>query len=89
VLKWIFERTEDSGEEVETAIGYLPAAGAVDTSGLDIPAEDMAELLRVDARNWLKEAAGIRKYYRKFGDRLPSALREELKALEKRLSQQL
>ncbi|MDO8785014.1 MAG: phosphoenolpyruvate carboxykinase (GTP) [Syntrophales bacterium] len=86
VLKWIFDRTEGGGKAVETPIGHLPAAGAIDTSGLDIPAEDMAELLRVDTGNWREEAAGIRKYYRKFGDRLPSALREELNAMEKRLS---
>ena len=85
VLKWIFERTEDRGKAVETPIGYLPAADAIDTSGLDIPAEDMAELLRVDTGGWLEEAAGIREYYRKFGDRLPSALWDELEALEKRL----
>lgn len=89
VLKWIFERTEDRGKAVETPIGYLPAADAVDTSGLDIPAEDMAELLRVDTGGWLEEAAGIREYYRKFGDRLPSALRDELEALEKRLVKQV
>ena len=85
VLKWIFERTEDRGKAVETPIGYLPAADAIDTSGLDIPAEDMPELLRVDTGGWLEEAAGIREYYRKFGDRLPSALWDELEALEKRL----
>jgi len=85
VLKWIFERTEDRGKAVETPIGYLPAADTIDTSGLDIPAEDMPELLRVDTGGWLEEAAGIREYYRKFGDRLPSALWDELEALEKRL----
>ena len=89
VLKWIFERTEDRGKAVETPIGYLPAADAVDTSGLDIPAEDMAELLRVDTGGLLEEVAGIREYYEKFGDRLPPALRDELEALEKRLVKQV
>ena len=89
VLKWIFERTGDRGKAVETPIGYLPAADAVDTSGLDLPSEDMAELLRVDTGGWLKEVASIRRYYRKFGDRLPSALRDELEALEKRLVKQV
>jgi phosphoenolpyruvate carboxykinase (GTP) len=49
----------------------------------------MAELLRVDTGGWLKEAAGIREYYREFGDRLPSALWDELGALEKRLVKQV
>ena len=40
VLKWIFERVEGSGEAVETPIGYLPAPGALDLSGLDISEAD-------------------------------------------------
>ena len=88
VLKWIFAQTEGKGRAVETPIGYLPSVDAIDISGVDISAGDMAELLRVDTGAWLKEVASIRRYYRKFGDRLPSTLREELNALEKRLSRQ-
>ena len=85
VLKWIFERVTGTGRAVESAIGYLPAPGAIDVQGLDVDAESMQELMRVDPREWLDEIPGIEEHFRRFGTRLPAPLKEELKALEKRL----
>ena len=48
VLAWIFRRCDDEAEAVETPIGRVPAAGAIDTEGLDMSAEDLASLLEVD-----------------------------------------
>ena len=33
VLKWVVERVDGTGDAVETAIGRVPAAGAIDTTG--------------------------------------------------------
>ncbi|MBN2189389.1 MAG: phosphoenolpyruvate carboxykinase (GTP) [Chitinispirillaceae bacterium] len=85
VIKWIYERLSGDGKAVETPIGYLPAVDGIDLSGLEIPASNMEELLRVDLKEWLHEVAGIKAYYEKLGNRLPAALREELAALESRL----
>ena len=85
VLKWIVERVTGKAEAVETPLGYLPASGAIDTNGLDVTEEQMAELLNVDAEEWLREIDSIREHYARFGDRLPTALSEELAALETRL----
>ena len=49
VLKWVVERVHDRGEAVDTPIGRVPAAGAIDTTGLDISDAVMDELLSVDA----------------------------------------
>ena len=64
---------------------YLPVPGAIDTSGLDIAAGQMTELLNVDVEEWLNEIASIREHYERFGNRLPEALSDELAALETRL----
>ena len=85
VLKWIVERVTGKAEAVETPLGYLPASGAIDTNGLDVTEEQMAELLNVDAEEWLREIDSIREHYARFGERLPTALSEELEALETRL----
>ena len=85
VLKWIVERVTGKAEAVETPLGYLPASGAIDTNGLDVTEEQMAELLNVDAEEWLREIDSIREHYARFGERLPAALSEELAALETRL----
>ena len=85
VLKWICERIDGTGKAVETPIGYVPAPGAIDCTGLNVSDQDMAELLRVDINAWLQEVESIKKHYSQFGDRLPQGLRDELNALEKRL----
>ena len=85
VLQWIFQRCEGDAKAIETPIGNLPTPDGLDTDDLDVDAEDMAELLRVDVAGWLEELPGIRDYYAEFGDHVPTALHEELAALEKRL----
>jgi phosphoenolpyruvate carboxykinase (GTP) len=85
VLKWIFERCEGTAKALETPIGFLPADGSLDLSGLDLPKEDIAHLLSVDVEGWLAEIPLIREYYAMFGDRLPPELGRELDALEERL----
>ena len=85
VLKWIVERVSGKGEAVETPIGYLPAPGAIDTNGLDVTDEQVAELLNVDVEEWLNEIESIREHYARFEETLPEALSDELAALEARL----
>ena len=85
VLKWIVERVAGKGDAVETPIGYVPAPGAVDISGLDVTDDQMEELLHVDTEEWLNEIASIREHYERFGEKLPKALSDELDALEARL----
>jgi len=85
VLAWAFERAAGRGEAEETAIGFVPAPGAIDTGGLEVSKEDMAELLRVDVEDWRAEVPGIREYYERFGDRLPAALASQVDSLEQRL----
>ena len=85
VLKWIVERVTGKAAAVETPIGYLPTTGAIDTDGLDVTEEQMAELLNVDVEEWLNEIDSIREHYARFGERLPAVLSEELAALEARL----
>jgi phosphoenolpyruvate carboxykinase (GTP) len=63
----------------------VPGTGDIDIEGLDVSADDMAELLRVDADEWRAEVPLIRELYAQFGERLPAALADEVDALEKRL----
>jgi len=57
VLKWVFERITGGGAAVETPIGNLPAAGALDINGLDIAPGALDVLLKVDAQGWLYVSA--------------------------------
>ena len=72
VLAWIFDRCAGGGAAVETAIGRVPSAEALNTDGLDLSAERIDQLLTVDHDAWLEEVALIKEHYERFGDRLPS-----------------
>ncbi len=86
VLEWVFRRCEGKGEALETPIGLVPAPGAINTDGLDVTAEQMEELTRVDAEAWKGEIPQIEEHFAKFGDQLPAELRAQLEALERGLS---
>jgi phosphoenolpyruvate carboxykinase (GTP) len=85
VLKWIFERCSGEAKAVETAIGKLPAADALDLSGLKVTDEDKALLLSVDKAGWLAAVPQMKVHLEKFGSHLPKALADQLAALEARL----
>lgn len=87
VIKWIFERIEGNGSAKETPIGFVPAAGALDTYGLEIPEEKIASLFEIKKEDWLKEAAEIKNYHKIFGERLPQELSDELNSLTERILQ--
>lgn len=86
VLKWIVERLEGTGEGVESPIGVLPAKGALDTEGLDLPEADLDFLLTVDKEVWRDEASLIPAHLNTFGTHTPPELWDEYHALVKRLS---
>src|SRR3989454_7349298 len=54
VLKWILDRCEGRGDAVETPIGAVPTLNAIDRTGLNLPDDVMATLLKVDAAEWLE-----------------------------------
>lgn len=82
VLKWIIERLEGSGDAVDTPVGYVPAPGALDMTGLDMSDEDVAAALKVDVDEWKAELALIDEWLGQFGDKLPSQVRAEYDTLK-------
>ena len=84
-LKWIFERLEGKDNAVETAVGYVPKPGSIDTEGLNGIEKSMPEILKTDKNEWLAEAELITTHYASFGDRLPSELKNQFEALKARL----
>jgi phosphoenolpyruvate carboxykinase (GTP) len=87
VLKWVFERCDGKAQALDTPIGRLPSMDALDTDGLEISGDALSELLSVDVEGWKSEIPSIKEHLDKFGSNLPTALRDELNALEKRLNE--
>ncbi len=59
---------------------------ALDLSGLDIDPAVVRKLLTVDPDRWRRELPQLEEHYASLGDRVPDALRDQLKSLEKRLA---
>ena len=87
VLEWIVNRLSDKAEAVDTPIGRIPAPGALNTDGLDLTQDQMAELFAVNADSWLAETDLTKEYYAEFGDRVPAELNAQLQGLRDRLGE--
>ena len=85
VLKWVIERLEGSAAAQETPIGHVPTLESLDTDGLDMSEQDLADCLHVDVEEWKAEIPQITEWFEKFGDTLPTTLWTELDGLKARL----
>ena len=57
VLLWILDRCEGKADAVESPIGLLPTTDDIDTTGLSISKEQLADLLSVDKKVWIGRRA--------------------------------
>ncbi|KGM11234.1 phosphoenolpyruvate carboxykinase (GTP) [Cellulomonas carbonis] len=85
VLEWVLRRVEGSARAQATPVGLVPAEGALDLTGLDLPERDLAELFAVDRDAWLAECDLTEEFFARFGDRVPDELRAQLGRLRARL----
>jgi phosphoenolpyruvate carboxykinase (GTP) len=87
VLAWIFRRCEGTASAEDSPIGLVPSVGdgGVDTTGLDISDDAMAQLLEIDTDGWRGQLPQMHEHFARFGDRLPGKLRAQLEELEGRL----
>ncbi|MBR5490157.1 MAG: phosphoenolpyruvate carboxykinase (GTP) [Oscillospiraceae bacterium] len=85
VLQWVLDRADGVASAEEKEIGLLPKAEDICLDGLDMSADELAELLAVDKALWQEECRGIREFYGKFGEKLPKKLSAELEKLENNL----
>ncbi|WP_315772707.1 phosphoenolpyruvate carboxykinase (GTP) [Rhodococcoides kroppenstedtii] len=86
VLKWIVERIEHKAAGVETPVGVVPTADALDISGLDVSVDDVAEALAVNVDEWKQEIPLIEEWFDFVGEKLPTGIKDEFEALKQRLN---
>jgi phosphoenolpyruvate carboxykinase (GTP) len=92
VLKWIVDRARLRVGGQETPFGWVPKAGDLDLSGLDIRSEQVDQATAIDLDEWKAEFESQAEFFARFGDRLPKVLElqrqlflERIAALEKRV----
>uniref|UniRef100_A0A1X9IEI7 Phosphoenolpyruvate carboxykinase, cytosolic [GTP] n=1 Tax=Coilia nasus TaxID=365059 RepID=A0A1X9IEI7_COINA len=83
VLEWMFRRLDGESGAIPSAVGYLPAPGSLNLSGLNV---DVDELFHLSEEFWEKEVQDIRSYFHKeVNDDLPNEIQTELDQLAKRV----
>ncbi len=87
VLEWIFERTNNSKNYIQTPIGLLPKKEAFDTSNLTLSDNQLEELLSYDNAAYKNELQELREYFKLFGSHLPHEITKVLDEMESKLSQ--
>ena len=63
VLKWIVDRARLRVGGQETPFGWVPKAGDLDLSGLDIPHEQVDEATHIDLDEWKTELESIGEFF--------------------------
>ncbi|HEX2923574.1 MAG TPA: phosphoenolpyruvate carboxykinase domain-containing protein, partial [Chloroflexota bacterium] len=85
VLEWMCRRVDGKAKASMTPIGLLPSESDLNLAGLDLPRENIEELLRVDVDAWRAEIADIERHFAQFGDRLPERLNRQVADLRERV----
>ncbi len=85
VIEWILARCHGKGKAARTPIGFVPAKGALDLAGLNLPEGAMDKLLEVKAEDWAAELDGVKVFFDQFGAALPKELWRQYDALKDRL----
>ena len=86
VLAWILDRCQGNAGALETPIGHMPRPGDLNTAGLDIGPEALAELTAVPSAAWRQEIANLRHYLLEYGSHLPAAMLAEADEVARRLA---
>lgn len=74
VVKWLMDRLAGNVSGVESPVGVLPKLGDLDLHGLDLAAEDAAEILSVDEADIERDATDAQSLLTLVGDTTPEAL---------------
>ena len=86
VIQWVLERCEGTGHAEKTAIGWVPAHGALNTRGLGLSGSAVDALLEVDPAEWYDAVSLQSEYFDTFGDHVPAGIWREHSALVRRVS---
>jgi phosphoenolpyruvate carboxykinase (GTP) len=86
VLKWIVDRARLRVGGQETLLGWVPKAGDLDLSGLNVPAEQVDAATSIDLDEWKVELESHEEFFNRIGPSMPEALKLHRKMLLARMA---
>ena len=87
VLAWILARATGTAGAAETLLGWVPQAGDIDTTGLDLTPEQVRAATKIDLAEWGPELESQGELFTKLERTLPAAVRLQRELLMARLAQ--
>ncbi len=85
VLAWILARAAGTLGAAETPLGWVPRPGELDTTGLDVSAEQVRKATSIDLAEWGPELESQGELFTKLERTLPKPIRLERELLMARL----
>jgi len=85
VLKWIVDRARLRVGGQETPFGWVPKAGDLDLSGLDISPDRVDEATAIDLDEWREELASQKEFFSTIGATMPRPLELQREMLDARI----
>jgi len=86
VLNWIVDRAHVRTTGQETVLGWVPKAGDLDLSGLNISSEQVDEATSIHPEEWKKELSSEGEFFDMLGKTAPLTLQLQRQLLLSRLS---
>ena len=87
VLLWVIDRCQGKIEAEKTPIGFVPKRETLDLEGLTIGSDTVAELLKVDRKEWIEEVNSQTQFFDQIGSHLPAEVRRQRDLELKRLQE--
>jgi phosphoenolpyruvate carboxykinase (GTP) len=91
VMEWILNRCDEPNDATDnaalSAFGFVPTASSLNVEGLTITADEMAELSSSTESELRSEVDRTSTFFRSFGDRMPSAMYEQLDKFSNRITE--
>jgi phosphoenolpyruvate carboxykinase (GTP) len=75
VLKWVIDRARLRVGGYETPFGWVPKAGDLDLSELNISPEAVDEATSIDLNEWKQELESMSEHFDKIGPTMPKVLK--------------
>lgn len=87
VLMWILKRCDGEVDAKKTAIGYIPKKTDLNLEQSSVNEQNLEEILSIDLNLWKQETEEIEEFFKKFGNKLPLELKNELNNLKERIKE--
>ncbi|MFN3454615.1 MAG: phosphoenolpyruvate carboxykinase (GTP) [Pseudobdellovibrio sp.] len=71
VLKWMFERINQTIPAIENALGFAPQYNELTWNGLDFSSDQFKAAMKIDNQQWIKEMASHKEFFLKLQNSLP------------------